>query len=134
MAGATNAPRRVPPDTVHVGSMTDNAPKPIVTLGDLAEILYPLRDRGWTRDSAVYVINQVWPAPQPRKRPRIDGHDLVGKFVRWTHGQSTIVALATQFDPEDDELYLLLDGAIHAHVWVPAAACELAVTTTADPR
>ncbi|WP_159601290.1 hypothetical protein [Agromyces humi] len=48
---------------------------------------------------------------------------LVGRRVRWTHGDSTLVGEATRYDPDDDELFLVVDGLMHAHVWVPAEGC-----------
>lgn len=50
-------------------------------------------------------------------------HPLVGKTVRWTHGLNTLVGPATRYDEDDDELFIVPDGLIHGHYWVPAKAC-----------
>lgn len=50
-------------------------------------------------------------------------HPLVGKVVRWSHGPNVLVGPATRYDEEDDELFIIPDGLIHGHYWVPAKAC-----------
>ena len=53
--------------------------------------------------------------------------DLVGRWVVWQNGTDQLSGLATKHDTDDDEYYLVADGLIHAHVWVPASQ------TRADP-
>jgi len=53
------------------------------------------------------------------------GHPLVGKTVRWSHGPNVLVGPATHYDDEDDELFIVPDGLIHGHYWVPARECEV---------
>jgi len=50
---------------------------------------------------------------------------FVGKVVRWQSGPNVLVGEATRYDSVDDELYLIVDGLIHAHVWVDASECTL---------
>ncbi|MFE6967012.1 hypothetical protein ACFVAJ_18010 [Agromyces sp. NPDC057679] len=52
------------------------------------------------------------------------GRELVGRRVRWTSGENTLVAEATRYDADDDELYLDVEPLMHAHIWVPARMCE----------
>ena len=51
-------------------------------------------------------------------------HPLIGKVVRWTHGQNVLVGPATHYDDDDDELFLVVEGMIHNHLWLPAEDCE----------
>jgi hypothetical protein len=51
-------------------------------------------------------------------------HPLLGKVVRWTHGQNVLVGPATHYDEDDDELFFVPEGLIHGHYWVPASECE----------
>ena len=49
-------------------------------------------------------------------------HPLIGNTVRWSHGSNVLVGPATHYDDEDDELFIVPDGLIHGHYWVPAAS------------
>ncbi|WP_433584570.1 glutaredoxin family protein [Microbacterium hydrocarbonoxydans] len=51
-------------------------------------------------------------------------HPLLGKVVRWTHGPNVLVGPATHYNEDDDELFIVPEGLIYGHYWVPAAACE----------
>lgn len=53
--------------------------------------------------------------------------DLVGRWVIWDNGTDRLSGLATKHDDDDDEYYLVANGLIHAHIWVPASQ------TFADP-
>lgn len=50
-------------------------------------------------------------------------HPLIGKIVRWSHGPNVLVGPATHFDDEDEELFIVPDGLLHGHYWVPAREC-----------
>jgi hypothetical protein len=47
--------------------------------------------------------------------------NLVGRWVIWENGTDRLFGLATKYDADDDEYYLVANGLIHAHIWVPAA-------------
>lgn len=50
-------------------------------------------------------------------------HPLLGKTVRWKHGPNVLVGPATHYEEDDDELFIVPDGLMHGHYWVPAKAC-----------
>lgn len=50
-------------------------------------------------------------------------HPLVGRVVRWAHGPNVLVGPATHYDEEDDELFIVPEGLVHGHYWVPATEC-----------
>lgn len=58
-----------------------------------------------------------------RLRGTPETHALVGKVVEWRHGRNRLIGEATRFDPEDDELFIVPDGLVHGHYWVPVAEC-----------
>lgn len=55
-------------------------------------------------------------------------HPLVGQIIRWTHGPNALVGPATRYDEEDDELFIIPDGLVHGHYWVPASECTVEPT------
>lgn len=61
-------------------------------------------------------------------RTRTD-HPLLGKVVRWAHGPNVLVGPATVYDTSDDELFIVPDGLMHGHYWVPASECTEATDT-----
>jgi hypothetical protein len=55
-------------------------------------------------------------------------HPLLDKTVVWTHGNNHLEGPATHYDAEDNELFIVPEGLMHGHYWVPADECvELTV-------
>jgi hypothetical protein len=50
-------------------------------------------------------------------------HPLLNKTILWSHDTSRLVGRATHYDADDDELFVIVDGITHAHIWVPATSC-----------
>jgi hypothetical protein len=59
-------------------------------------------------------------------------HPLVGKTVRWTHGTNRLDGPATHYDAEDHELFIVPEGLMHGHYWVPADECVELTSAVGD--
>lgn len=50
---------------------------------------------------------------------------MVGQVIRWEHGPNVLTGTATHYDADDDEFYIIPDGLVHGHCWVPASECTV---------
>ena len=50
---------------------------------------------------------------------------MVGQEVVWEHGPNRLVGVVKRYDAADRELFIIPDGLMHGHYWVPVRECRI---------